>query len=75
MRGSEKVAHVAPSQSLTKATLYSLRVAKGQQVCLRWRGLRQVVKALSDYVYQVEELRNGNIKDIHGNSLKFYHDK
>lgn len=45
-----------------------------EKLSLRWRGPRRVVKSLNDYVYQVEDLRNGIIEDVHGSLLKFYHD-
>jgi len=46
----------------------------GEKLALRWRGPRRIIKALSDYVYQVEDLRNGMVEDIHGTRLKFYRD-
>lgn len=46
----------------------------GEKLCLRWRGPRRVVKAQNDYVFQVEDLRNGAVEDIHGTRLKFYRD-
>lgn len=46
----------------------------GEKLSLRWRGPRRVIKALSDYVYQVEDLRNGLLENVHGSRLKFYHD-
>lgn len=46
----------------------------GEKLCLRWRGSRRIVKAIKDYVYQVEGLRNDGIDDIHISRLKFYHD-
>ena len=33
-----------------------------------------MIKALSDYVYRVEDLRTGNYDDIHAARLKFYRD-
>lgn len=47
----------------------------GEKLALRWRGPRRVVKAVSDYVYTVEDLRNGLTEDIHGTRLKFYRDR
>lgn len=47
---------------------------EGEKLCLRWRGPRRVVKALNDYVFKVEDLRNGDHEDIHGTRLKFYTD-
>lgn len=32
------------------------------------------MQAPSDYVYQVEDLRNGTVENIYGNRLKFYRD-
>lgn len=40
---------------------------------LRWLGPRLVTKALSDYFYQVDDLRNGMLEDVHVSCLKFYH--
>lgn len=34
-----------------------------------------MVKALSDYVFQVENLRDGTRQCIHGSCLKFYSDR
>lgn len=47
----------------------------GEKLALRWRGPRRIVKALSDYVFQVEDLRNGMVEDCHGSRLKFYSDR
>lgn len=46
----------------------------GEKLSLRWRGPRRVVKALSNYVFEVEDLRNGQCESIHGSRLKFYRD-
>ena len=46
----------------------------GDKLLLRWRGPRRVTKALNDYVYQVEDLRNGQLDDVHATRLKFYRD-
>lgn len=46
----------------------------GEKLSLRWRGPRRVVKAVSDYVFQVEDLRNGQLQEVHGTRLKFYRD-
>ena len=46
----------------------------GEKLCLRWRGPRRVVKALSDYVFQVEDLRNGSVEDVHASRIRFYSD-
>lgn len=47
---------------------------KNEKLCLRWRGPRRVIKALNDYVFKVEDLRNGETEDIHGTRLKYYAD-
>ena len=47
----------------------------GEKLALRWRGPRQVVKVLNDYVYRVEDLRNSTTTDVHGSRLKFYSDR
>ena len=47
----------------------------GEKLALRWRGPRRIIKPLSDYVFQVEDLRNGLVEDIHGSRLKYYHDR
>lgn len=41
---------------------------------MRWRGPHRVTEELSDYVFQVEDLRNGMQEDDHGSILKFYSD-
>lgn len=46
----------------------------GKKISLCWRGPRRVIKALNDYIYQVEDLGNGIVKDVHSWRLKFYHD-
>ena len=46
----------------------------GEKLALRWRGPRRIIKALSDFVFQVEYLRNGTVSDIHASRLKFYRD-
>lgn len=47
---------------------------EGEKLCLRWRGPRRVIKAINDYEFQVEDLRNGNLETVHGTRLKYYHD-
>lgn len=46
----------------------------GEKLSLRWRSPRRIVKALSDYVYQVYNLRTGLVEDVHGSMMKLYHD-
>lgn len=47
---------------------------KGEKLCLRWRGPRRVIKAVNDWLYQIEDLRNGAIETAHASRLKFYSD-
>ena len=47
----------------------------GEKLCLRWRGPRRIIKAINDWVYQVEDLRNGDIEEAHACRLKFYRDR
>lgn len=46
----------------------------GEKLCLRWRGPRRIKKAMNDYVYQIEDLRNGQLNDIHASRLKLFRD-
>ena len=46
----------------------------GEKLCLRWRGPRRIIKAMNDWIYQIEDLRNGNIETAHASRLKFYSD-
>ena len=48
---------------------------QGEKLCLRWTEPRRVTKALNHYVFQVEDLRNGSLSDIHGSRLKYYCDR
>ena len=46
----------------------------GEKLALRWRGPCRVIKNLSNYVFQLEDLRNGSTEDVHGSRLKSYRD-
>ena len=46
----------------------------GENLSLRWNGPRRVVKVLSNYAFEVENLRNGTCEIVHGTRIKFYHD-
>ena len=48
---------------------------KGEKLCLRWRGPRRVVKALNEFVYQVEDMRNGTVTEVYSTRLKHYSDE
>lgn len=43
---------------------------EGEKLCLCWRGLRRVPKAVNSSVHQVEELRNGHVGKAHATRLK-----
>lgn len=45
-----------------------------EKLCLRWGSPRRITGAVDDYVYQVEDLRNGSLRDAHATVLKFYCD-
>lgn len=45
-----------------------------EKLFLRWCGPQRIIKALSDYVFRVEDLRIANFDDIHGTSFKIYND-
>lgn len=47
---------------------------EGEKLYLRWRGPRRVVSAINDWVYLVEDLRNGELSEVHATRLKFYRD-
>lgn len=47
---------------------------RGEKLCLRWCGPRRVVKALNNHIFQIEDLRNGEIESIHATRLKYYSD-
>lgn len=46
----------------------------GEKISLRWRGPRRILRPISDYVYLVEDLRNGELSEVHISRLKFYRD-
>lgn len=41
---------------------------------MRWCGTRIITKALNEYFFVAEDLRNCEQQEIHGTRLKFYHD-
>lgn len=69
----------ASCQTLRKMILYLLREKEGfhanEKICLCFRVPRRIIKAMNDYVYHVDDLRNGLLDEIHIYPLKFYHDK
>lgn len=46
----------------------------GEKLFLRWRGPQSIIRTRNDFVDQVEYLRIGLVKEVHGSSLKFSHD-
>ena len=46
----------------------------GEKLCLRWRGPRRITRAMNDHVYQVEDLRNGELTEVHVSRLKLFRD-
>ena len=46
----------------------------GEKLALRWCGPCRITKAISEYVYQVEDHRNGALEDVHASRLLFYSD-
>lgn len=47
---------------------------ESENLCARWCGPRRVTKAINDYVYKVEDLRNGSMSEVHTTRPKFYSD-
>lgn len=47
----------------------------GEKLALRWRGPRCLVKEVSDYIYTVEDLRNGVKTDVHVTGPKLFRDR
>lgn len=46
----------------------------GEKLALRWRGPLRISKAITHYVYQVEDLREGTLEEAHDSRLLFYSD-
>lgn len=46
--------------------------SKGKKLPLRWCRPGIIVKALTDYVYQVQDLRKGSADEIYGSRNRFY---
>lgn len=47
-------------------------VFENEKLYLRWRGPCRVLNALNDYVFKIEDLRNGETEDLHVTRLKYY---
>lgn len=48
---------------------------KKNKLSLRWRGPFLVTKVLSDFLFEVEDLRSGDRKVVHGTRIKFFRNK
>ena len=47
---------------------------KGEKLALHWRGPRRILKAISEWIYCVEDLRNSTTENIHASRLRLYSD-
>lgn len=47
---------------------------QGEKSCFRLHGPQRAVKALNNYVFEVEDLRSGGLDDIHISCFKVYSD-
>jgi hypothetical protein len=45
------------------------------KLTIRWLGPRRVVKVNSEWVHAVEDLRHGEVQDVHATSLRYYADE
>lgn len=45
------------------------------KLSLGWRGPRRIVMALSDFVYQYKDVRNGELADVHISRIRSYADR
>jgi hypothetical protein len=46
----------------------------GEKLTFHWRGPKRIVGVLSDFLFEVEDLRNGKVSNVHAHRLRFYHD-
>lgn len=46
----------------------------GEKFFLRWLGTRRFVKAIREYMYQIEDLRGGSAAELHTLQHKLYND-
>lgn len=46
----------------------------GKKISLHWRGPRRVARAISNWVNLAEDLRNGQLSEVHATRLKFNSD-
>ena len=47
---------------------------KGEKLTLRWRGPRRVVRVLSEFLFEVEDIRDGTITTVHSSRIRLYQD-
>lgn len=45
-----------------------------EKLSLCWRGPRRIIKSLSNFISEVENLRTGQVDEAHIDRLKYYHD-
>lgn len=45
-----------------------------EKLSLRCYGQRLIFRSMNDYDYQVQDSRNGNVRDVHGTRLKFHYE-
>ena len=52
-----------------------LKKNKTKKVGIHWRGPLRVVKVMSDFLFEVEDLRSAERSTVHGTRLKFFRNK
>lgn len=46
----------------------------GEKLSLRWNGPRRNIRAINDYMYQLDDLRNGLVGEVLGSFFKIFYD-
>jgi hypothetical protein len=68
-------AAMAPNFDVGDFVLVARQVSHAaDKLALRWLGPHRVVNVLSDWVYSVEDLRHGELQDVHATRLRYYAD-
>lgn len=49
-----------------------LQNKKGSKLSLRWKGPFQVTRVMSDFLFEVKDIRSGTRNIVHGSRLKFF---
>ena len=47
----------------------------GAKLLVRWQGPYKIIKCKNQWIFLIEDLNTGSIKEVHYSRLKFYHDK